>query len=281
MTGHPLVSALVPAYKAAGFIDRTLDSLAAQTWPAMEIVIADDCSPDGTLAKATAFAAGRSDTRVIARRENLGWLRNTNALMTEARGEMMFFAFHDDLVEPTYVEALAGALVADPAAILAFSDMDVTDVAGNREEFAFTELDGVTSRVARGLVMARKPHGWWVPNRGVFRAEAFRRIGGIKPNAAGEYSADWTWLLHMALLGPFRRVPQTLCHKFYTRGSISRSWANDAGQKEALRAAGLDEIRGSRLPRHEKALLLCYLGNRERLPRLVRRVLRRAYGVRV
>jgi hypothetical protein len=218
---------------------------------------------------------------VIARRENLGWLRNTNALMSEARGEMMFFAFHDDLVEPTYVEALAGALVADPAAILAFSDMDVTDVEGNRQEFAFTELDGVHSRVARGLVMARKPHGWWVPNRGIFRTDAFRRIGGIKPNAAGEYSADWTWLLHMALLGPFRRVPQMLCHKFYTRGSISRSWANDAGQKDALRAAGLREIRASRLPPHEKALLLYYLGNRERLPRILRRVLRRTYGVRV
>jgi glycosyltransferase involved in cell wall biosynthesis len=281
MTDRPLVSALVPAYRAAGFIDRTLDSLAAQTWPEMEIVIADDCSPDDTLAIVTAFAEARGDTRVIARRENLGWLRNTNALMGEARGALMFFAFHDDLVEPTYVEALAGALVTDRRAILAFSDMDVTNVEGTTEAYAFDELDGVTSRVARGLVMARKPRGWWVPNRGLFRAEAFGRIGGIKPNAAGEYSADWTWLLHMALLGAFRRVPQTLCHKFYTRGSISRSWANDAGQKEALRAAGLDEIRESRLPPHEKAVLLTYLRHRERLPRLVRRVLRRTYGVRV
>lgn len=281
MTDRPLVSALVPAYRAAGFIGRTLDCLAAQTWPALEIVIADDCSPDDTLAVVRAFAQGRDDTRVIARSENLGWLRNTNALMGEARGELMFFAFHDDLVDPTYVEALAGALVADPEAVLAFSDMDVTDVAGNTEFHAFEDLDGLTSRVARGLVMVRKPRDWWVPNRGVFRAEAFRRIGGIHPNAAGEYSADWTWLLHMALLGAFRRVPETLCHKFYTRGSISRSWANDAGQKEALRAAGLSEIRASRLPPHEKAVLWTCLRHREHLPRLARRLLRRAYGVRV
>ena len=69
----------------------------------------------------------------------------------------------------------------------------------------------MTGSLARGLVIGRNAWGWWVPNRGLFRAEAFGRIGGIKPNDCGEYSADWTWLLHMALLGDFVRVPKLLC----------------------------------------------------------------------
>ena len=72
--------------------------------------------------------------------------------------------------------------------------------------------------------MGRNGWGWWVPNRGLFRAEAFRRIGGIKPNDCGEYSADWTWLLHMALLGDFVRVPELLCRKYYMAGSLSKQW---------------------------------------------------------
>lgn len=241
----PLVTALVPTYNGAAFIGRTLDSLAAQTWPNLEILIGDDCSTDETLEVVTAFAADRDDTRVIGREANLGWLRNTNDLMSRASGEFLFFAFHDDVVAPTYVERLARALLDRTDAVLAFSDMTVVERDGTERTHVFDRLATVTSTVGRGLVMARRPENWWVPNRGLFRSSAYQRVGGIHPNASGEYSADWTWLLHLALLGPFVRVPGVLCRKFYLKDSLSKRWPHVAAQRADLLKAGLDEVRRS------------------------------------
>ena len=67
----PLVTAVLPTYNGADFIQRTLDSLAAQTWPNLEILIGDDRSTDDTLL-IVEYGAGRVtratlDGRVLGR----------------------------------------------------------------------------------------------------------------------------------------------------------------------------------------------------------------------
>ena len=264
----PKVSALVPCYNAAKFLQRTLDCLAEQTWPNLEILIGDDCSTDNTLEVVRAFAKGRQNVRVLERGQNLGWLNNSNDLMANATGEFLFFAFHDDFVEPNYVEQLVNALGDNPDAILAFSDMETFEVDNTSQIWRFEEISGHISALQRGYlmavgylkaVMARKRSGWWVPNRGVFRAKAFDMIGGIRPNAQGEYSADWTWLLHMSLLGEFVRVPMVLCRKYYQKNSLAKTWAHVPEQRNALLRAGIKEIEMSPIGRMERTLLKALL----------------------
>ena len=274
----PLVTAVVPTYNGSEFITRTLDSLAAQTWPRIEILIGDDRSTDHTLAVVRRFADTHPHTRIIERDTNLGWLRNTNDLMARAEGELMFFAFHDDVVAPTYVEELVRALNANERAVLAFSDMEVHEVDGTTTQHAFAELDGLESEIERGRVMVSRPGDWWVPNRGLFRSSAFEAVGGIHPNEQGEYSADWTWLLGLALIGEFVRVPKMLCVKYYKAGSVSKKWPHDDTQLQALRRSGIAEIRRSGLTPLRKAMLTSYLWRRiagHRLPHRVKITLRR------
>jgi glycosyltransferase involved in cell wall biosynthesis len=280
---RPKVTAIVPCYNAAAFLDRTLYCLSAQTWPDLEILIGDDCSTDATLEVVHAFAATHRNVRVVTRGTNLGWLRNTNDLMAQAAGELLFFAFHDDVVDPTYVEKLVEALRDRPNAILAFSDMEVVGFTAEDsvDVWTYDALSGVTGSLSRGLVMGRNAWCWWVPNRGLFRAEAFRRIGGIKPNDCGEYSADWTWLLHMALLGDFVRVPDILCRKYYMKGSLSRRWANTLEQRAALLRAGIREVRESALPLHEKLILMAHLKWRHRIPKAPRAAVKRVLGIKI
>ena len=276
--GTPLVTALVPTYNGAAFIERTLDSLAAQTWPHLEILIGDDCSTDDTLEVVRRFAERHPNTRVLERDANLGWLRNSNDLMANARGELMFFAFHDDVVAPTYVEKLVEALRRHPRSVLAFSDMEVHELDGSVELHIFDELEGLTGAMERGRVMVRRPGFWWVPNRGLFRAKCFAEVGGIHPNEQGEYSADWTWLLGLSLVGEFVRVPEVLCTKYYTGSSLSKRWPHDATQRLALQRAGIAEIARSRLTPVQKARLAGHLRRRvygRRLPGGVKRILRR------
>lgn len=274
---QPKVTALVPCYNAAAFISRTLECLAAQTWPNLEILIGDDCSSDETIEVVRGFAEGRRNVRVLERDTNLGWLRNTNDLMARATGELMFFAFHDDLIAPRYVEKLVDALRDRPGAVLSFSDLELFELDGSRKIWSYDELTGRDSSLARGYVMSRHRDGWWVPNRGLFRAAAFRRIGGIKPNDCGEYSADWTWLLHLSLLGEFVRVPEVLCQKFYKKASLSKTWPHDAKQRAALQRAGIREIRDSHLGSVEKAFLIASLKHSGFLPRSLTNLLKRAF----
>ena len=46
---YPLISILVANYNNGCFIAETLDSICAQTYPNIEVVIVDDCSTDGTV----------------------------------------------------------------------------------------------------------------------------------------------------------------------------------------------------------------------------------------
>ena len=274
----PLVTALVPTYNAAAFVSATLDSLARQTWPRLEILIGDDASTDGTVALLESFAAAHDNVRLLRRTENLGWLRNSNDLMDHAAGEFLFFAFHDDTIAPTYVEELASVLRERPEVVLAYSDMTVSEVGGSSEVQVFDDLSTARTPLQRGIVMAGRRKNWWVPNRGLFRASAYRAVGGIRPNDAGEYSADWTWLLALSLRGPFARVPKVLCDKFYKPGSLSKTWPHDAAQRAALRRAGRREVRLSPLSRPAKAVLMVHLSEWRRgwVPAPLRHLVRQA-----
>lgn len=259
----PVVTAILPCYNAEAFLSRTLDSLSAQTWPNLEILIGDDASTDGTLRIVEAFAEERGDVRVIARKQNLGWIGNTNDLMANASGELMFFAFHDDVVSPTYIERLVLALQHNSCAVLAYCDLDVTSADGIHKFAVFDWASRHRSPLARGYSMATKVRGWSIPNRGLFRSEAFHRIGGIKRHDEGEFSADWPWLLHMAIIGEFEWVPEPLCQKFFQKNSISRNWERSADEQISVVRSATREIRISNLGLIAKFFLIVYLRLRQ------------------
>jgi glycosyltransferase involved in cell wall biosynthesis len=265
----PTVTAILPCYRAEAFISRTLASLAAQTWPNLDILIGDDASPDGTLAVVKAFAQGRNRVRIIERTQNLGWLANTNDLMAKASGELMFFALHDDVVAPTYVERLVNALHHNPRAVLAYSDVELFEVDGTRRLVVLDGFSGGVGTMARTYRMARRVRDWWLPNRGLFYAEAFQRIGGIQRHDRGEFSADWPWLLHMATLGEFERVPEPLCQKFWLKTSLSRNWKCEPEEEAAVVRSAIREIRRSDLGSFSKAQLTAYLKLSQQFPDLL------------
>lgn len=249
------VTAVVPTYNAAEFVERTLEGLAAQTYPDLEILIGDDASTDATPAIVRRFADAHPNVRLILRDTNMGWLASTNDLMRRRTGEFMFFMPHDDLVEPTYVERLVAALEAHPEAILAYSDVLAVPVEGRPHEERLTRIDGEANAIRRAMVYITRARGWWIPHRGIFRAEMFDRIGGLQRNRLGEYSADTTWLLHMALLGPFVRVPEVLYHKVWKPGSLSKNWDGGRYPGGALQEATYRELMRSEAPAHQKLVL--------------------------
>jgi glycosyltransferase involved in cell wall biosynthesis len=251
--------ALVPAWRSAAFIQETLASLAAQSYPNLHILISDDASPDHTAQICEEFAAQRENTRVIRQPRNLGWVDNVNALLAAAEGDYFFFAFHDDVLKPMYVERLANALTENPAAVISFSDLETHHLDGTIEMQEYTLLEGITEARARGRQVLSRDGTWWAPNRGLFRASTARKIGGMRKHVAGECSADLPWLLRLALVGEFVRVPEALVVKRFTQQSLSRSWQHNGWQRFGLHCACIQAIGRAGLPLADELHLQLYV----------------------
>lgn len=283
--GSPRVVALVPTWNASAFVAATLDALAAQTYGNLEILVSDDASTDDTAEVCEGYAARDPRFRVVRQPRNLGWTGNANALLREARGDYLLFAFQDDLLAPTYVERCVAELERNPRAVMAFSDIALVHQDGSRESLSYTTLDGDVSRFRRAWRVARLRGSWWIPNRGVFRAPAAAEIGGLRRHRAGEFSADWPWLLHMSVLGDFVRVPEQLCTKIYRTGSLSQSWDFGARAWCAVALSAMGAVRRAELPARQKlalqGILAAFVGRRlERAARAsLRRRLRRPAAV--
>lgn len=87
-----MISVVIPAYNAGPFINRTLDSVLAQTLPADEIIVVDDGSTDNTAEVVKAY--GSKVTYIY--QENAGDAAARNTGITTAKGDWIAFLDHDD-----------------------------------------------------------------------------------------------------------------------------------------------------------------------------------------
>lgn len=98
MSGTPLVSIITATYNMANYVADTIDSLLAQTHPAVECVVVDDGSTDHTQDVLARYA---DDARVkIVRQENAGQTVAKNHGLREAAGDFIGFCDADDLWRP-------------------------------------------------------------------------------------------------------------------------------------------------------------------------------------
>jgi GT2 family glycosyltransferase len=97
----PLVSILIPAYKAERFLADTIRSALGQTWPNKEIIVVDDGSPDRTFEIASAFQDRRMK---VLRQENAGAARARNVAYSHAQGAYIQWLDADDLLAPEKIE---------------------------------------------------------------------------------------------------------------------------------------------------------------------------------
>lgn len=252
------VTALVPAWQAAEFIQPTLDCLSNQTYQNLQVIVSVDLCEDETYNICLAHAQRDSRFSIERHEKRLNYTGNCNFLLQQATSDYALFAFHDDILDPTCIKELAALLDARQEVILSFPDTQLEYVDGQKECWQYIELEGVKDPTARAQLIIAGKDKWWVPNRGLFRLPLARRINGVKKNLAGEFAPDWPWLLHMSLLGEFARVPKVLCYKFYQPASLSRNWKKGKPQQLAVRIAHIREILASRLSVKEKYQLTVF-----------------------
>lgn len=114
----PLVSVLIPAYNAERYLGEALDSVVAQTWPNVEVIVVDDGSTDATLEVARRYE--REGVKVVAQK-NAGAAAARNRAFNKAQGTFIQYFDADDILEPTKIENQVRRLLGEPAGTLATS----------------------------------------------------------------------------------------------------------------------------------------------------------------
>ena len=105
---RPLISVIVPVYNAFELLPRCVESIQAQTYDNLEIILIDDGSNDGSSELCDSYAS--KDTRIHAvHQSNTGVSAARNKGLDMAQGEWIGFVDADDWIEPEMFERLLGA----------------------------------------------------------------------------------------------------------------------------------------------------------------------------
>jgi glycosyltransferase involved in cell wall biosynthesis len=255
----------LPVHNSERFLRETLESVAAQDHPNLEIVISDDASSDGTADICHDFARRDARCRVERHPQRLGWIANYNSLLRHCTGDYFLWVPHDDVYDPAYVGALVALLEARPDAVLAYSTTLAIDERG-------IVLGTFGGNAALGRASTRLQRGlrylWWaeeekfIPFRGVVRSDAIRRVGGLEIGPWGVF-ADDLWLYRLALLGGFVHEDRPLCRKRFYRGSVSTTNRYTLGQRLAYLAAHRALARRAGCTGRERAAVLAVVTLRQ------------------
>ena len=100
------ISVVVPVHNVEAYVEKCLASLAAQTYPDMEVIVVDDASTDGGGAICAAWAARDSRFQVLRLPENQGLSAARNAGVRRAAGDYVAFVDSARVLAPAEELAL-------------------------------------------------------------------------------------------------------------------------------------------------------------------------------
>jgi glycosyltransferase involved in cell wall biosynthesis len=107
----PLVSVIIPAYNAAGFIRETLGSVISQSWPLLEVFVVDDGSSDNTVEVAREFGSDRIQV-IVQKNSGACVARNRGLLLST--GKYIQFLDADDILSNDKIERQVEILEKNP-----------------------------------------------------------------------------------------------------------------------------------------------------------------------
>ncbi len=205
------VGVVIPAFNAARWIERTVESVLMQTAPPSRIVVVDDGSIDGTARLAEKFGSAV----LCVRQENRGVAAARNRGARESQTEWVAFLDADDVWLPTKLER-QWERVRDTDAGAIFTAVD--PVAADLEPIPRSCVPNVDDDLAALLLhRATIPQG--TSSTLLVRYSLFAGIGGYDENLST--MADWDLLIRLRLRTKFAHVLEPLV--LYRRGAMSRN----------------------------------------------------------
>jgi glycosyltransferase involved in cell wall biosynthesis len=207
------ISVVIPAYNAARFLPRCLESVFGQTLKAEEIIVVNDGSTDDTAALAEKLGA-----KVVSR-PNGGLSAARNTGIQSASNEWIALLDADDMWAPEKLERQA--LSVRPDTVLVYTGIRVFDDSGPRDAVPAIDADS-----AKRMLRYRNPI---TPSTVLVRRQALLREGGFREDIRA--CEDWEMWMRLQRLGRFEAIEAPLTNYYVYPSSLS---ANPGRMLQAL-----------------------------------------------
>ncbi len=165
----PLVSLVIPAYNHAGYLAAAVNSVLAQDYPKVELIVIDDGSTDDTAAVLAELGEGFYRKT----QANIGQSLTLTRGWSMAKGEVLGYLSADDLLEPGAVTSAVAALMTMPTIVATYCDFHLIDPESRRvrtvrlPEFSYEHmLTRVSCPIGPGAFFRRSVYlksGPWSP----------------------------------------------------------------------------------------------------------------------
>lgn len=111
------ISVIIPTHNRADLLARALESVLAQSFRDLEIIVVDDASSDNTQAMLTTLMAKDNRIRVLSNASPQGGAESRNVGIAASRGKWIAFLDDDDMWLPNKLEKQLAALAKHPKAV--------------------------------------------------------------------------------------------------------------------------------------------------------------------
>ncbi len=175
----PKVSVVIPCYNAGSHIGETLDSVFAQTWPNIEVIVVDDGSTDDS----AAVVKGHGSATLICQ-DNRGAAAARNRGLAESSGDFLQFLDADDIIDPDKISLQMARL------------HDRPDSVASAEWGRFSESPARTAFVREGNWEDLSPLEWLVRSRADGLGMLFPALW-LVPRAVAEAAGPWNEALSL------------------------------------------------------------------------------------
>jgi len=223
----PLVSVGLPVYNGEKTIGRTIESLLAQDYKNIEIIISDNASKDSTPEICRRYTEKSSFVKLNRNRVNLGLIENCHIVLEMARGSYFMWAGDDDQHLPVFVSTLVNELESHPEAGVAMCAVNKIDNSG--EMFDTARFNGShnpnnKSYFEMATLVAWMPMWYNVFICGLHRTNLLKQVVSKYPD---DYFHERLLLCSLALSKSFRYVDAPLFNKTVYKPGKKREWRSE------------------------------------------------------
>lgn len=145
----PLISVVMAVYNGARYLPAQMESILCQNYDQLELIVVDDASTDESVFILKKYASKDNRIKIYQNAKNVGIVNNFLNALCYSSGELICFADQDDVWRLDKLEILSSLLSRDPAAMLAYSDLEVCDEHLQRIHPSFWKISGIRPRSGR------------------------------------------------------------------------------------------------------------------------------------
>ena len=225
----PTVSICMPVYNGENFVADAIDSILAQTFGDLELIVTDNASTDLTEAIVRGYAARDPRVRYIRNPANIGAAENYNLGFRLSCGRYIKWAAHDDVLSEDFVARTVAILERDPAVSIAFGRVVFIDETGRprtskRQTMPEIVEDTAVARFRRGM---REVNDCY-PIFGLYRRDQLARSSLHRKSY---YGSDRALLAEMLIFGNLEIDEEAV---FYNRVHGGQSTAIRTPEEQAV-----------------------------------------------